>query len=526
MALLAGTALIAAACGSDDDSGSGDTTAATEAPATEAPSSEAPAGSDAPTTGGEAPAGGMTVTYNLNPDAVWDDGTPITSADLECTYKASLNTPGSIRTAGYDVIASVDASDPATFVVTFEQPYAAYKSLWSDNGIIKADAVANCDDISGDFQDMIPFSGQPWKMESWSPDQLVLVPNESYWVEEDKPVATRAVMVPKADSDTEINSLKSGEVGMIFPQAFAGITDALNDPNIKFTPGYGTNYEDLWLQQATGPFADPIFRKAFAKSVDRELILKSIYDPIFPGSELLNCGLWVPTVGPWCDNTQFADFYDPAGAEALLTENGWAKGADGYWAKDGTVPTIRWTINTGNKRREDTQALMLPILQPGRLQGRRGQHGRRHAVPEAAPRAGLRPRHVHPDGCAGSHGDQHHALRPGPLGREQQPGQQHHRLVQRGGLGAHDPVGPGGRRDRSGRSDPPDRSGDGRRRSGAAAVPVPEHRGLAHRSAQWADRRGRRELPQRLQQPQQVGAGRRRHPHRRRAVARLPQPGD
>ena len=60
MALLAGTALIAAACGSDDDSGSGDTTAATEAPATEAPSSEAPAGSDAPTTGGEAPAGGMT----------------------------------------------------------------------------------------------------------------------------------------------------------------------------------------------------------------------------------------------------------------------------------------------------------------------------------------------------------------------------------------------------------------------------------------------------------------------------------
>ena len=122
-------------------------------------------------------------------------------------------------------------------------------------------------------------------------------------------------MVPKADSDTEINSLKSGEVGMIFPQAFAGITDALNDPNIKFTPGYGTNYEDLWMQQATGPFADPVFRTAFAMSVDRELILKSIYDPIFPGSELLNCGLWVPTVGPWCDNTQFADFYDPAGAE-------------------------------------------------------------------------------------------------------------------------------------------------------------------------------------------------------------------
>ena len=51
------------------------------------------------------------------------------------------------------------------------------------------------------------------------------------------------VMVPKADSDTEINSLKSGEVGMIFPQAFAGITDALNDPNIKYTPVFCWNHQ-------------------------------------------------------------------------------------------------------------------------------------------------------------------------------------------------------------------------------------------------------------------------------------------
>jgi peptide/nickel transport system substrate-binding protein len=361
VALLAGTALIAAGCGSSKGSSS-DTTGA--AATSEAPTTAAGASTSAGETGSStAPAaGGMTLTIKLNPDAKWDDGTPITSKDLECSYKASLNTPGSIATAGFDKISSVDASDPSTLVVKFDKPYAAYKGLWSDRGIIKADAVANCDDISGDLQDMIPFSGQPWKMESWSPDQLVLVPNEGYWVKDDMPKATRAVFVPKADSDTEINSLKSGEVGMIFPQAFSGITDALSDPNIKVTPGYGTNYEALWMQQATGPFADPIFRKAFMMSVDRDTILKTIYEPIFPGGKLLNCGLWVPTIGPWCDDTQFANVYDPAGADKLLTDNGWTKGADGYWAKGGTVPTIRWTINTGNKRREDTQALMLPLF--------------------------------------------------------------------------------------------------------------------------------------------------------------------
>jgi peptide/nickel transport system substrate-binding protein len=363
VALLAGTALIAAACGSDKGSSSG-TTGGTSAPATEAPSTSAGAattgatGSSTPSGG----AGGMTLTIKLNPDAVWDDGSPITSADLECSYKAMLNTPGSLNTAGYDKIESVDASDPATLVVKFSQPYAAYKNLFSSptGGIIKKDAVQNCEDISPELQDSIPFSGRPWKQESWSPDQEVLVPNDKYWVKDDIPKAGKVVMVPKADSDTEINSLKSGEVGMIFPQAFAGITDALNDPNIKFTPGYGTNYEGLYFGES-GVFKDPILRAAFSMSVDRDLILKTIYEPIFPGSELLQCGLWVPTVGKWCQNDQFNNSFDPAGAEKLLTDNGWKKGSDGLWADpSGNVPTIRWMINTGNKRREDTQALMIP----------------------------------------------------------------------------------------------------------------------------------------------------------------------
>jgi len=85
-------------------------------------------------------------------------------------------------------------------------------------------------------------------------------------------------MVPKADSDTEIASLVSGESDFIFPQAYAGIADALKDPNIKTTPGYGTNYEGLYFQQGVDctpdqsrscAFKDADFRHAFAKSIDR-----------------------------------------------------------------------------------------------------------------------------------------------------------------------------------------------------------------------------------------------------------------
>jgi peptide/nickel transport system substrate-binding protein len=366
VALLAGSALLAAACGSSDGGSSGTSAApaATQAPSSEAPSSEAP-GSEAPgTSGGAAGADAMVLTIKLNPDAVWDDGSPITSKDLECAWKANLNTPGSIGTTGYDKITSIDTSDPQTAVVHFDAKYAAYKNLFSGSGgVIKADSVENCEDISADFQDNIPFSGRPFKIDSWSKDQLVLVPNENYWDADNKPIAQRVVMVPKLDSDTEINSLKSGEVGMIFPQAFSGITEALNDPSIKYTPGYGTNYEGWYFQKLNGPFKDDNYRAAFSMSVDRDLILKTIYNPIFPGSQLLQCGLWVPTVGKWCKNDQFNNSYDPAAADKLMTDNGWTKGADGFWADpSGNVPTIRWMVNTGNKRREDTQALMIPEL--------------------------------------------------------------------------------------------------------------------------------------------------------------------
>ena len=46
----------------------------------------------------------MQITYEINPKAVWDDGSPITVADFECSWQAALKTPGSIGTVGYDQI--------------------------------------------------------------------------------------------------------------------------------------------------------------------------------------------------------------------------------------------------------------------------------------------------------------------------------------------------------------------------------------------------------------------------------------
>ena len=306
-----------------------------------------------------APEGGMTITYDIAPEATWEDGSPITAADFKATWEASLNTPGSISTTGWDQITSVEpGTSDKQVVATFKSKYAPYRSLFG--GLIKAASVANTSDISADFQESLPFSGRPWVLKSWSLEQAVFEPNPNYWGT-DKPATEQLVIVPLADQDTEIAAIKAGEVDFIYPQFFGGIEEALADPNITGEVVYGGDYEGFYFQSKCGPFANPTFRKAFSKSIDRDALFQQIYVPL-GGKELLQCGPIVP--GQFCEGDEFASSYDPEGATKLLEDAGWTKDAAGLWVDPatGTAPEIRWVINTGNTRRENTQAYLIPLL--------------------------------------------------------------------------------------------------------------------------------------------------------------------
>jgi peptide/nickel transport system substrate-binding protein len=380
VALAAGLALvtIAAACGDDDDGGSAATTAAGNAAATtagaettttEASGTETTEGSATTEAGGSAPSGetAMTMTIDLNPKAVWEDGTPITWEDFQCTWQAVVNTPGSLTTAGYDQITSVEkGSSDSQVVVSLKSVYGPYKTLFSDASvpIIKKAAVDDCMDVSADFSTEMPISGRAVKLQSWGENQSVLVANDKYWGTDKMPADMKIVFVPQSDTDTEIASLKSGQVDYAYPQISTALGTALAGSTSKIDVASGGDYEGLYFQQLNGPFKDVAFRTGFSQSIDRQALFDQIYAPIFDSAgakgQLLNCGPIVE--GPFCPPDNFQNTYDPAAAEKALTDGGWAKNGDGLWAKDGQVPTIRWMVNAGNSRRENTQAYLIPLL--------------------------------------------------------------------------------------------------------------------------------------------------------------------
>ena len=167
---------------------------------------------------------------------------------------------------------------------------------------------------------------------------------------------------------------------------------------------------------------------------------------------LLNCGLWVPTIGPWCDDTVFgADdgtdaYYDPAGADEILDRSRLGEERRGLLGQGRRGAEIRWMVNSGNTRRESAQALMIPEMQAAGFNVVADNCDAACLFQQRLPALDYDLAMYINTARARPHGHGHHALRFRPDRGQQRPGSELRRLVQRGGLGVDDRVRPDARR--------------------------------------------------------------------------------
>jgi peptide/nickel transport system substrate-binding protein len=304
----------------------------------------------------------FSVTFEIADEAVWDDGSPITSEDVRFTWEAIMNTTGTLSTTGFDLITDVATPDEKTAVVSFSEPYAPWADLFGGGtGFILQASEFDGVDLADEMLDSIPFSGGPWVLQSWSAEEAVLVRNDNYWDPERVPLLDQVTFVPREDTDTEIIALQTGEVQAIFPQPSPGITDRLAEDGIDHVIDGGVSFEGLWFNQRSPQspiLAEQAVREALLFAIDRQEIFDTVMRPVYPQGEVLQCAGWVPTVGDWCGD-EFADVeQDLDKAEQILTDAGWARNGDGVWEKDGTPLVIEWNTVAGNRRREDVQALV------------------------------------------------------------------------------------------------------------------------------------------------------------------------
>ena len=309
------------------------------------------------------------VTYKINPKAVWNDGKPITSTDFKYTWQQVTTGSDIYDKTGYDKIESVDDSDPATAVVTFKkgETYPDWKALFGGGYGIFPSHILQGKDRDKEMKDGYKFSAGPWVIDSWNKtDSITLVPNDKFWGT--KPKLDKVVFKFQADTSAEFSAFKSDQVSVIYPQPQLDAVDQINaglpnsDKKINTETG---NFEAIWINNSKAPFTDPAVRQALAYSIDRTALVKRLFGGLGV-TKPLNV-LNAPIVKAYSDTEAFAKYtLDKTKADGLLTGAGWAKGADGIYAKGGKKLTFTIRSTAGNKRRELTeQALQQQLKTAG-----------------------------------------------------------------------------------------------------------------------------------------------------------------
>jgi peptide/nickel transport system substrate-binding protein len=285
---------------------------------------------------------------------------------VKFSWRAQLDTTGSLTTVGYEKISSIETPDPQTAVVHFTETYNDWPDVMGGfSGVILEKAKFKSTNVGKEMTNSISFSGGPWTLQSFTKDKEVLVANTSYWEKSRIPRIQQVTFVPVTETTKEVQAIKTGQVAAIYPQPATDNVPLLKDSGtLKSVFGVTTQYENIWFNQKPGsPFADKNLRAAFSYALDREQLLTDIVKPFAPTAELNQCAAWVPAVGPWCENTAFEDIKpDPTKVDSFMAASGYAKDSSGIWAKGGRQLVIKWMVNTGNKRRENTQAEFIPLL--------------------------------------------------------------------------------------------------------------------------------------------------------------------
>ncbi len=301
--------------------------------------------------------GKQVVTYRLNPAARWSDGTPITSADFRFTWRAVVDGEDIYDKTGYDLIESVDDSDPRTVVVTFRERYASWRGLFAAYGVLPRHLLEG-KDRAEEMADGYEWSGGPWIARWRKGESVTLTPNPRWWGP--PPKLAKVVFKFLASSAAEFKAFESRTVKAIYPQPQLEVVGKVTrrDPQARrFVTTETGNVEALWVNNDRFPFDDVRVRQAFAYAVDREAIVRRLFGRL---------GVTEPvhSFNPPIQSRYAAPAFeryraDPRRVEELMRAAGFRRDGDGPWRKDGRVAEVVLTTTTGNKRRE----LTLQILQ-------------------------------------------------------------------------------------------------------------------------------------------------------------------
>ena len=297
--------------------------------------------------------GKLTLTMELNPKAVWNDGKVIGADDWIATWKAMNGSNRDYQVAssdGWDQIESITAgASQQEVVVKFKATYPDWTAIVA-GGPLRAESVATPAIFNKGWANYTDawFTG-PFKVQSWDKTSgtVVMVPNDKWWGA--KPLLTKLTW-KQIKSDGLAAAFANQEVDYYDIGADAdGYAQAKGAQNSVVRVAAGPNYRQFTFNSKSPVFADQSVRQAIVMGLDRSVIAKSDLAGLPGSTDPLNNNLYVANQDGYVDQAKATGIdYNVDKAKSTLDAAGWTlNSSTGYREKDGKELDVNFAVLTG-----------------------------------------------------------------------------------------------------------------------------------------------------------------------------------
>lgn len=217
---------------------------------------------------------GLTYTFNLNEGVTWQDGQPLTAADVEFTINYYLQNPHARFTNPLKIIEKIEVIDDLTLTMKLTKPDAKFllqpladfpvlpKHIWSE--------------ITDPSNSTTSLGSGPYILEEYKANQYyTLKANPNYF--KGKPVADRIVMPLISDSNAMYTALQAGQVDIISASITPELVEQFkSNAKLKVVNGPGYSTTLLQFNADKFPMSDKAFRQAVAYAIDTQYLVDTV----------------------------------------------------------------------------------------------------------------------------------------------------------------------------------------------------------------------------------------------------------
>jgi peptide/nickel transport system substrate-binding protein len=288
------------------------------------------------------------LTFTMRSGAKWQDGVPITAADVVYTFNLLKQHTALDLNSDWSVLKSVVQQGSDQVVMTFNQPAMTYFYLVAYETPIVPEHIWSKIANPVTYPDTHPVGSGAYKVGSCTAENIKFVANKHYYIPGEPKIAT--VNYPAFLSNTPANQeLADGQAqwGEQFIPSIQQFYSAKNPNNKYWFPPVINN--DLFINLKKPLLDNVSVREAMSYAIDRSKVSQDGeygYEP--PATQ---SGIVSPTFSSWLDTSLAAKYnygYDPAKAEQILTAAGFKKGSNGIFQNSAGQPLNFTVINIGD----------------------------------------------------------------------------------------------------------------------------------------------------------------------------------